>query len=44
MNERLTDDLLGLVPDRPDPSGWGLRVRRRSGRRRALAGGARRRS
>ncbi|HOA26009.1 MAG TPA: hypothetical protein PKY27_05585 [Arachnia sp.] len=40
MNERLTDDLLGLVPDRPDPSGWGPRVRRRSGRRRALAGGA----
>lgn len=39
MNERLTDDLLGLVPDRPDPSGWGPRVRRRSGRRRALAGG-----
>ncbi len=35
MNERLTDDLLGLVPDRPDPSGWGPRVRRRSGRRRA---------
>ena len=40
MNERLTDDLLGLVPDRPDPSGWGPRVRRRSGRRGALAGGA----
>jgi hypothetical protein len=39
MNERLTDDLLGLVPDRPDPSAWGPNVRRRSGRRRALTGG-----
>lgn len=39
MNERLTEDLKGLVPDRPDPSGWGPSVRRRSGRRRALTGG-----
>lgn len=38
MNKPLTDDLLGLVPQRPDPSSWGPRVRRAKTRRRALGG------
>lgn len=38
MNKPLTDDLLGLVPQRPDPSGWGPRVRRTKARRRVAGG------